>query len=104
VAGELALPERGVYAGLATLEGRTWGAAVNIGTSPTFAHDGDRPPVRVEAFLLDYEGPDLYGQTVRLAFLERLRDERKFDSPEALVAQVQDDVARARALAAEAMG
>ena len=104
VAGELALPERGVYAGLATIEGRSWGAAVNVGVSPTFAEDGDRPPVRVEAFLLDYAGPDLYGAKVRLAFLERLREERRFDSPEALVAQVHDDVARARSLATAALG
>ena len=97
--GELAVPGRGVYAAVAHADGRRLAAAVNIGTSPTFTDVRALPAVRVEAFLLDYEGPDLYGATVRLEFLERLRDERRFPSPEALVAQMHEDVSRTRALA-----
>ena len=47
----------------------------------------------VEAHLIDFEG-DLYGETLRIAFLERLRGERRFDSADALVEQMQRDVAR----------
>ena len=57
-------------------------------------------PMRLEAFLLDHDGSDLYGQTMRIEFLERLRDERRFESPEALVAQITDDIERTREAAA----
>jgi riboflavin kinase/FMN adenylyltransferase len=49
----------------------------------------------VEAYLLDFSG-DLYGQTLRIAFLERLRGEKRFDSVDDLVAQMHRDVERAR--------
>ena len=52
--------------------------------------------MRLEAFLLDHDGSDLYGQTMRIEFIERLRDERRFESTEALVAQITEDIARAR--------
>jgi riboflavin kinase / FMN adenylyltransferase len=94
-----AVPGRGVYAGRATLGRGSYAAAVNIGHAPTFAHEGGPRPQRLEAFLLDYEGEDLYGEPLRLEFLERLRDERRFESPDALVAQVQDDVRRTREVA-----
>jgi riboflavin kinase/FMN adenylyltransferase len=97
---ESAVPGRGVYAGRALLASGVHPAAVNVGYAPTFAAEGERPPMRLEAFLLDYEGEDLYGQRLRVEFLERLRDERRFGSPEALVAQVQDDVRRTREVAA----
>ena len=94
-----AVPGRGVYAGRATLAGGSHAAAVNIGYAPTFAHEGEPRPQRLEAFLLDYDGPDLYGERLPLEFLERLRDERRFESPDALVAQVHEDVRRVRELA-----
>ena len=56
---------------------------------------------RVEAYLIDFEG-DLYGRTMRLAFLERLRDEERFDSAEELVGQMHKDVEQVRRLAGEA--
>ena len=59
---------------------RTYAAATNVGTNPTF-HDGEER--HVEAYLLDFDG-DLYGQCVTLEFLHRLRDELKFDGVEAL--------------------
>ncbi len=67
-------------------------AAVSIGVRPTF---GTGRALLVEAYLLDWDR-DLYGQTLRLDFLERLRGERRFDSPEALVEQMRIDVDRTR--------
>ncbi|MCU0307814.1 MAG: bifunctional riboflavin kinase/FAD synthetase [Thermoleophilia bacterium] len=99
---DVALPGRGVYAGRAVLAGGRHAAAVNIGYAPTFTAAEERPPLRLEAFLLDYPGHDLYGQRIRVEFLDRLRDEQRFDSPAELVAQVQADVARTRELAAAA--
>ena len=69
-------------------------AAVSIGVRPTFGTG--RAPL-VEAYLLDWDR-DLYGQTLRIDFLERLRGERRFDSPDALVEQMRADVERTREL------
>ncbi len=95
LAEERACPGSGVYACFARAQGRNWKAVTNIGIRPTF-EENDRPPV-VEAHLLDFEG-DLYGQELRLAFIERLRDERRFASGEALREQIQRDILRARSL------
>jgi riboflavin kinase/FMN adenylyltransferase len=90
---EKALPKPGVYACHASFEGQTWGAVTNIGYRPTF----ENQPVlaRVETHLLDYHG-DLYGKRVRLEFLDRLRDEQRFPSIDALVQQIQADIRIAR--------
>jgi riboflavin kinase/FMN adenylyltransferase len=90
---ERAFPGPGVYACLAEVAGRRLKAVTNIGIRPTF-DDGEHTPI-VEAHLLDYEG-DLYGQELRLGFVDRLRDERRFPGPEALVEQIQRDIRRAR--------
>jgi riboflavin kinase/FMN adenylyltransferase len=76
----------------------TYVAAVSVGTNPTFAAgaDGIPEPVTTEAYLLDYPGEDLYGAHLRLFFIERLRDERRFDSVEALKAEIDRDIARTR--------
>ena len=90
----MAVPGDGIYAAWARIEGepsRPRMAATSIGTRPTF-DAGDRS---VEAFVLDFEG-DLYGREVRLEFVERLRDEEKYDSVEALLEQIDLDVARTR--------
>ncbi len=92
--GEQMVPARGVYAGRCLLPGgELWPAVVNVGERPTFGGGG----LVVEAHLLDFEG-DLYGQSVRLAFLERLRDERRFASKGELVERIRQDVREARAL------
>jgi riboflavin kinase/FMN adenylyltransferase len=93
---DAAVPGRGVYAGRAVLAGGARAAAINVGHAPTFAAEGSAPPLRLEAFLLDYEGGDIYGEPLRLEFMERLRDERRFPSPDALVAQVHEDIRRTR--------
>jgi riboflavin kinase/FMN adenylyltransferase len=93
------LPGRGVYAcrchGRGAGEPGPWDAVVNVGRRPTFG-GGE---TTVEAHLLDYEG-DLYGRTLRVEFWELLRDERSFRGPEALVAQIRDDIADARTVLA----
>jgi riboflavin kinase/FMN adenylyltransferase len=95
----LACPGHGVYACLAVGPpplSRPVPAAVNIGVRPTF--DTGRGEL-IEAYLLDFEG-DLYGRTLRLQFLRRLRGERRFESAEALVEQMQADVEQTREIAA----
>jgi riboflavin kinase / FMN adenylyltransferase len=81
-------PGHGVYAGSAN--GHP--AAVNVGVRPTFETGRG---LLVEAHLLDFDG-DLYGQTLRIAFLDRLRGEKRFDSVDELVAQMKRDVEDAR--------
>jgi riboflavin kinase/FMN adenylyltransferase len=88
---KLVSPAIGVYAGWA--HGHP--AAVNVGVRPTF--DSDRG-VLIEAYVLDYSG-DLYGQTLRVTFIERLRGEKRFDSVDDLVAQMRRDVGQAREIA-----
>jgi riboflavin kinase / FMN adenylyltransferase len=90
---ERALPRSGVYACRATVDGRDWKAVINVGFRPTF----DNQPVtpQVEAHLLDFSG-DLYHQRMQLAFLHRLRDERRFPSIDELVGQIQNDISLAR--------
>jgi riboflavin kinase / FMN adenylyltransferase len=88
----LVCPGHGVYACLA--DGRA--AAVSIGVRPTF--ETGRGEL-IEAYILDFEG-DLYGQTLRLEFLERLRGERRFEDPQALIEQMHRDVERTREIAA----
>lgn len=91
-----AIPANGVYGCHAHVGGSTHQAVISIGTRPTFDH-GART---VEAHLLDFDR-DLYGETLVLDFIARLRDERRFESAEALVAQIQQDIARARRILAE---
>ncbi len=67
-------------------------AAVNVGVRPTF---GTGRAVLIEAYVLDHD-EDLYGRTLQLDFLARLRGERRFESVDALVAQMERDVQRAR--------
>lgn len=88
---QVALPARGVYATRVTLEGRAWASVTNVGHKPTFG----RNELSVEAFLLE-DCPDLYGRTLRLDFVDRLRDERRFADVEDLKTQINADVAAAR--------
>jgi riboflavin kinase/FMN adenylyltransferase len=91
------IPATGIYACRAVSENLgTHLAVVNIGTRPTFTDAADKPLVTIEAHLLDFEA-DLYGQTLALDFVARLRDEYAFPNAGALVAQIQDDIRQARA-------
>ena len=96
IPADSALPSRGVYACRAVLASGRSTAAVNIGVAPTFTAQSLSSTMRLEAFLLDHDGSDLYGQTMRIEFIERLRDEKRFESVDALMEQVHRDIARAR--------
>lgn len=94
----VAVPALGIYAGMAHLpDGRAVDAAISVGVNPTF--DGRQR--RVEAHLLDFD-EDMYGAELSVDFRARLRSEARFDSVEALVAQMHDDVARVRHVLARA--
>ena len=92
----LAVPAHGIYATFATLapeaEAVVHRSVTSIGVRPTF---GDANALTIETYLLDYNG-DLYDQVLRLHFVEKLRDELKFTSVEALIAQMEQDVIHAR--------
>lgn len=89
----LLLPGQGIYAGRAGVEGQWHVAAIDVGTNPTFGVD----PLHVESFLLDFDG-DIWGKPMAVEFWARLRDEEKFDSADALVKQMDLDVAQTRSL------
>ena len=82
----------GVYACRADVQGKSWKAVTNIGFRPTFGDEIESP--RIEAHLLDFSG-DIYGEQVSLDFIDRLRDEMKFDQVSALTAQIQSDIDQA---------
>ncbi len=85
------IPQYGVYA-TATLIGDIWRKSVtNVGVRPTFA--GDKEP-SIETYVFDFDG-DLYGDVLRVRFLHRIRDERKFNGIEELKAQIAKDSRRA---------
>ena len=95
------LPADGVYATTAMIDGMLHPSVTNIGVRPTFGPDGPRT---IETHLLD-DGAggdgapvDLYGQPLRLAFVQRIRDERTFEDAAALRRQIDDDCAQARTL------
>ena len=93
VGADRALPATGVYATLATIDGRVLPSATNIGVRPTF---DDHDAISVECHILDYDA-DLYGRDLRIDLVTRLRGEIKFDGVEALRAQLARDCRDARA-------
>jgi riboflavin kinase/FMN adenylyltransferase len=90
---EQVIPANGVYACRVHLGDETFNAVTNVGVRPTF--DGEN--VTVEAHIFDFDR-DIYGQTLAVDFVERLRGEQKFDGIEALVAQIKQDAEQARVL------
>ena len=88
------IPPHGVYATAVTVAGAVYPSVTNIGQRPTF---GDQLATTIEAHLIG-RTLDLYGKTIRLAFVQRLRDERKFPDMEALQDQISADVRRAARL------
>lgn len=90
--GQQVCPADGIYAGMATIEGKTFVVAISIGNKPTL---GPIDYSVVEAYLLDAQG-DYYGRQIELGFIARLRDQQKFDSLEALQEQIAKDVEHVR--------
>lgn len=95
------VPGSGIYAVWATGAFGRRMAAVSVGVNPTFA---PLAAATVEAYLLDYDGPEFYGTPMRLQFVARLRGEAKFADVDALVAQMRRDCAEARRLLASSQG
>ncbi len=90
-ASEQLVPADGVYSGRAHVQNNTYTAAISIGSTPTFGGSGRQ----IEAHLLDFDGA-LYGESIRIEFERRLREQKKFDSPAALAEQLHRDVSAVR--------
>jgi riboflavin kinase/FMN adenylyltransferase len=88
------LPPHGVYATTATLDGVVRPSVTNIGLRPTVDASGR---AAIETHIFDFDR-DIYGRTVRVGFVQRLRDERRFESLDALTTQIAADCDRARVL------
>jgi riboflavin kinase/FMN adenylyltransferase len=87
-------PPSGVYATTVTIDGIVHASVTNIGTRPTF---GESDGAVIEVHIFDY-ARELYDSTVRLSFMQRLRDERPFADVDALRAQIEADCRSARRL------
>jgi riboflavin kinase/FMN adenylyltransferase len=85
------VPARGVYAVRVLREGKSHDGVLSIGFNPTFA-DKKRS---VEVYIFDFQ-QDIYGESLEILFIERIRDEVRFESPEKLIAQIERDIDRAR--------
>ncbi len=88
------VPPSGVYATTVGLEGTAYPSVTNVGTRPTFE---EAVETVIESHVLDFD-KDLYGVRVKLGFVQRLRDEKKFEGAEALKTQIEADRMRARDL------
>ncbi len=86
------IPRFGVYATATLIDGHWRKSITNIGVRPTFESDSDPS---IETYVFDFEG-DLYGDVLRVRFLHRIRDERKFNGIDELKAQIMRDTERAR--------
>ncbi|MCX5837693.1 MAG: bifunctional riboflavin kinase/FAD synthetase [Deltaproteobacteria bacterium] len=85
------VPARGVYAVRVLREGKRHDGVLNIGFNPTFAEQKRS----IEVHIFDFQ-KDIYGESLEILFIERIRDEVRFESPEKLIAQIGRDIARAR--------
>ena len=87
------VPSNGIYATLIEVKNRRWLSVSSIGVNPTF---GDGPRT-LESFIFDLK-TDIYGESVKLSFVKRIRDEQKFATVEDLIAQMHGDVDQAKAI------
>ncbi len=94
---EKLIPGAGVYACRVQFQGNYLPAAVNVGTRPTF--ESSDKTSHVEAYILDFSG-DLYGQEIKVEFIERLRGEVKYQSVEELLDQIYADIDQTRSITA----
>ena len=86
------IPLKGVYATFFEHGGTRFSSVTNIGYNPTFEK---RNEISIETYIFYFDG-DLYGEKVRLHFVERIRDEKKFSSPEELIETIRGDIRRAK--------
>lgn len=92
----MASPPTGVYVIEAEVEGKRYGGAANLGYNPTFGNT----ELSLEAHLFDFNG-DIYGKTITIKFIDRLREEIRFPGPAELIAQIGKDVASAKKILSE---
>lgn len=88
--GEL-FPKSGVYAAVIVMKGKKYKAVANVGKHPTFPED----PFSVEAHIFDFDS-DIYGEEVGLLFIDRIRDDTAFPTPDALSEQIRHDALKAK--------
>lgn len=85
------LPKVGVYATLAHVEGKVLNSITNVGYRPTFGHN----ELLIETHIFDFSA-NIYKKRIKVEFVDRVRDEQKFDGPEALIEQIKKDVERVK--------
>ncbi len=85
------VPSDGIYATFLRVQGQWWSSVTSLGNNPTFGEG----PRTLETFLFDFDG-DLYDQPVRLSFVKRIREQKKFSSTDLLVDQMHHDVQEAQ--------
>ncbi len=91
-----ALPGNGIYATIAYVEGKHFHSATNIGVRPTFGSGEEM----VETHLLNYKG-NLYDKSIRIEFIQKIRDEQRFPSSEELKTQIEKDIREVEAILAK---
>jgi riboflavin kinase/FMN adenylyltransferase len=89
------LPAKGVYAALVNLNGKQYPAVLNIGVNPTFGTGCGDVGLSLEVHLMGFPPANIYGQSLDVLFIERIREERRFASPEELVARISEDARQA---------
>jgi riboflavin kinase / FMN adenylyltransferase len=87
------LPKRGVYAAIVNLSGKRYKGVLNIGVNPTFGEN----TLSLEVHVMDFNG-DIYGKTLEVLFIDRIREERAFSGPEQLASQIRQDLEQAKAI------
>jgi riboflavin kinase / FMN adenylyltransferase len=87
------VPSNGIYATVFQVNNKNCRSVSSVGVNPTFGAG----PRTIETFIFDFDA-DIYGESVKLSFVKKIREERKFAAVEDLVAQMQDDAGRARAI------
>jgi riboflavin kinase/FMN adenylyltransferase len=96
---EKLVPKPGIYATWSKIEGRFFPGVVNIGMRPTFYEQPTQQTIEVHLFDFDQ---DIYGKDMRLFFVQRIREEEKFNSADALMRQIRDDIKKSREVLANA--
>ncbi len=96
---DCAFPGKGVYAAKTLINGQLHDSVVNIGVVPTFKQAG---VISIESHILDFE-QEIYGEPIRIYFIEKIRDEKKFNGIDELVAQISQDVESGRQIASQAL-
>lgn len=90
---DMVVPEFGVYVGYVVLDGNRYKAVINVGKNPTFKAEH----TTIESHILDFD-KDIYGETITVEFVEKIRGDKKFSSIDELKLQIQKDVNQAREL------